>query len=138
LKLNTSDSHVGYADTPKNRTRYTRKSSILDHPHIRKATQQLRLRAQQRNKVYVKNWKVQRGGGHPSMEGYIFVYDDKENRIKCLTRDRNNLCFSIDFDKEYQEIGVVIGYFPTCSANRDLPESSGTLIMLQRILQYIL
>ena len=120
------------------RKQTTRKSSILQHPQIRKATQQLHLRAKQRNKVYTKNWKIQTGGGLLQMEGYTFVYDDVEDHVECLTRDRRNLCFSIDFDKETREIGIVIGYFPNCSVDKDLPESSGTLVMLKTILQYIL
>ncbi len=122
----------------KKTTRHTRKQSILHHSQIRKATQQLQLRAKQRNKVYRKNWKIQTAGGFLHTEGYTFVYDDKEGHIECLTKDRKNLCFSIDFDKESQEIGIVIGYFPNCSINKELPESTGTFVMLNTILQYVL
>ncbi len=58
-------------------------------------------------------------------------------QILCLSKDNKSVCFKIDFDVIAQSIGISIGYFPSCSVNKDLPESSGTLIMMKAILSLI-
>lgn len=81
-----------------------------------------------------------RGGGVEksiTVKDFTFVYDETENTILCIPKSKNGVCFKIDFDIESGTVGVSIGYFKTCSTNQDLPESSGTLIMLQVVMQLI-
>ena len=120
-------------DVPK-----TRKYSVLCNPIIKYETKQLRHRSMMRGGLYIPNWKLFKGGIRKEIEvyGYQFVYDDTEQQVICLSSD-NKTCFKIDFDISEKTIGISIGYYPTCSVNKDLPESSGTLVMLQAILTLV-
>lgn len=131
----------------KHRRKETRKYSILKRPIVKHETKQLWVRSKLRGKEYTPNWKLHTGGHTGShtggvqksiyVLGYSFVYDETEQQILCLSKDKISACFKIDFDESVGSIGISIGYFPSCSINKDLPESSGTLIMMKAILTLI-
>lgn len=122
----------------KHRRKETRKYSILKTPIVKHETRQLWVRSKLRGKEYTPNWKLH-GGVQKSIDilGYSFVYDETEQQILCLSKDKTSACFKIDFDETVGSIGISIGYFPSCSTNKDLPESSGTLVMMKAILTLI-
>lgn len=85
-----------------------------------------------------KRLQTQTGGARIEKSGYMFVYDDTGDTILCVTKKpHNGMCFRIDFDKDLGRIGIDISYYAGCSHTKPLPKSSGTLVMLQVILELI-
>jgi hypothetical protein len=130
--------------TVKNRqilSNSTRKCRIVEYPGIKKSLHDLRVRAILRNKPLQHNWRrffPFVGGRKKSVSGYNFLYDDDDkDLILCVTPDKKNLCFKIDFNNELKIIAVDVGYHKLCSVNKMLPESDGTLVMFQVIIQLI-
>jgi hypothetical protein len=112
----------------------------LDHPVIKK----LSAEVWQHNKIHKSGkypkWRIlHRGGGKITSNGYTFLYDETEDSIICVAnKPYKGLCFKITFDEESGIVGIDISYNQGCLFNKQLPKSSGTLIMLQAILELVL
>jgi hypothetical protein len=116
----------------------TRKQNFKDHPFIKKASA----------KAYSQNitngikkkplWKrIQSGGGSIKVGDYIFLYDEEGESTYISYSKKGKICFFISFDLPSQEIGIDISYYSHCSYSKPLEKGTGTLSMLQAILQII-
>jgi hypothetical protein len=120
----------------------TRKTDVLQHPFVKKATMDLRIR----NLVYgIKDsviWKrAQFGGGTEIAIGpHIFTYEDitegKERTVICIAKQKG-ICFRINFAPDEKTISLDIGFYPNCSAPIPLDKASGVMPMLEAIMTII-
>ncbi len=121
--------------------RKTRKftKSILDHPYIKKETSNIIVRNRIKGIYSTPQWQIiQSGGAVVESHGYTFLYNKNNSIYTCVAnKPYTGLCFKIEFNKEDRIILLDIGYSPGCSINKELPKSSGTLVMLHAILNII-
>ena len=122
------------------RMKHTRKQSFRIDPYVKYVTRKLMVkRLQKENRSPIQWNRLQRGGGDKEIThvGYTFLYTEEEDSILCLGK-KGGICFHVFFEPENALISIDIGYFRNCSRNVDLPEGSGTLVMLQVVMQLIL
>lgn len=83
---------------------------------------------------------VIRGGSrkHYRMNDYVFQVDEDEDMIIAFSKNKTLPCFKITFSPEEKNISIDISYYPDCSYNKDLAQSSGTIIMFRLIFYFIL
>ncbi len=123
----------------KSRFKTRRVNSIFKHPYIQKETQNIIVRNRVKGVHSKPYWQVvQSGGARVESHGYTFLYEKNNSIYTCVAnKPYTGLCFKIEFNKDDKTIMLDIGYSPGCSANKELPKSSGTLAMLSAILQII-
>ena len=84
-------------------------------------------------------WKqIQYGGAEIIRNGYVFKYDEMDDTIISYSKKKHQPCFKISFSPEEKRILIDISYYSDCAHNKDLPASSGTLLMLKLIFEIIL
>jgi hypothetical protein len=133
--------------------RKTRRTQIRATNYVKRATADLYARinakgvgggaaAMQRKGIsWNRFFPRMRGGGSISVAGYTFLYSETDiddiHEVLCISSSGRGLCFKIIFDAEMKTVSIDIGYDQGCSANKILPISEGTQIMMQAIMQII-
>jgi len=120
--------------------KHTRKQTFRTDPYVKYVTRKVMIKRLVKNDSSPIQWhRLQHGGGKKEIThaGYTFLYTEKKDSIICQSTS-NKICFHIFFEPDDALISIDIGYFKDCSKNIDLPEGSGTLVMLQTAMQLIL
>jgi hypothetical protein len=116
--------------------------SIFEHPLVWKESVNVWVRNKLNRIDAFANWKIlQTGGASVESNGFVFLYNDAAEQGKtylCVSESQQNaLCFRIVFDDVVREISVDVSYSSSCSTNKLLPKSAGTLAMLGAIFKLI-